>query len=143
MGEVHISIRTRIDDSTGDRQEWSHQYTGIIYQKNDQDIFLRYQESEEQSLGKTTTILKWKKNQLPVLTLIRQGETREKQIYKVGQAYRHLYQTPYGTYEMEIQPSKVSVQMENENQGSIELEYDLLIESQKAGRYQLWIQFHP
>ncbi|WP_339060847.1 DUF1934 domain-containing protein [Tepidibacillus marianensis] len=144
MEQVHIQIKTKIDDSTGEIQQWTHQYTGMIYHKNEKDIYLRYEENEEQSLGKTNTILKWEKNQSPaILKLVRQGETKANQVYQVGRPHRHLYQTPFGTYEMVIQPIKVNVHVEHENQGSIELDYDLFIGDQKAGHYQLWIEYHP
>ena len=144
MSELHVHVQTKIVDHNGDIEEWQHQYQGKLYIKNDRDYYLKYDENEEQSLGKTSTILKWNPMDQPLkIQIIRQGEVKSSQIFEEGKTNLSYYQSPYGTFEMFVSPSKVRIQSDHPNKGNIELEYDLEMDKQKIGRYQLTIQYHP
>ncbi|TCS82084.1 DUF1934 domain-containing protein [Tepidibacillus fermentans] len=143
MKEIQIHIQTKIDYQTGEVEEWQHDYKGTLYLKNDQDIYLKYEDHQDQ-LGKTNTILKWKWSESPTkLSLLRQGETRSHQIFQEGKPHQSFYQTPYGTFAMEIHPLKVKIYSQTWEEGKIELEYDLSIGKQKVGRYQLMVHYRP
>ncbi|MFV9510376.1 DUF1934 domain-containing protein [Tepidibacillus sp. LV47] len=143
MKEIQIHIKTKIAYETGEVEEWRHDYKGMLYLKNDQNLYLKYEDDQEQ-LGKTNTILKWKWNESPAkLTLLRQGETKANQFFQEGKPHQSFYQTPYGAFEMLVYPFKVKIQSQSYEHGEIELEYDLFIGKQKVGRYQLIVHYHP
>lgn len=105
---------------------------GTFYSR-EKDYYIIYNESAISGMEGTTTSLKVESNRV---TLNRMGTQEQKQVFQEGVTDRGLYITPFGTMYMSVIPSKVLIDL-TDSGGSINLEYELMVEQEKVSYNQL------
>lgn len=89
------------------------------YFKENNDFFAVYEETEISGMEGTKTTLKIQPDSL---TIMRKGTTNTNLVFKKGLNHVSLYNTPYGTLEVTVKPSRVSISI-GESGGKVELRY--------------------
>lgn len=139
--EIIITIITKIKYTDNTNEVLKNKYEGLIFLKGN-EYYIRYQETTEHELGKTFTILKWDAINNPKnITIIRQGDTKMKQVYQKGIKDVSEYRNVYGAYEIEVDTNKVTVEEFSDISGKIKLDYDMSVNYQLIGNYKLEIKY--
>lgn len=99
---------------------------GKFYKKED-SYFVVYKETEISGMKGTTTTLKINPNNV---SLLRFGTTRTKMNFKKKTQDVALYDTPYGTLELEFETNDLDVNI-NDNGGCATIDYNLGLIGQK------------
>ncbi|GBF12498.1 DUF1934 domain-containing protein [Tepidibacillus infernus] len=138
--DVTLQVITYIRHPYGEEDRMTFQGKGKLYLK-DESVYLRYEEQLE-DLGKTATIVQWKEAEKdsPVVTIIRQGDVSMKQVFEKGKTWSNAYLSPYGRLELEMITHQVKIEKEW-LKGKIYLSYDVYIDQQKIGHYQVEIEY--
>lgn len=119
-----ISISSKQDDDDAPVEVVT---PGNFYKRNDK-YYAVYKETEISGMKGTTTTLKISPEKF---SLIRMGTTQTKMdFYKKDDRSLSLYDTPYGTLELEIKTNKLKVDMQD-NGGEVFIDYNLSIVGQK------------
>lgn len=118
-----------ISSIQGEKEEDSIQVVtpGSFYLKED-SYYAVYEETEISGMQGTTTTLKIKPEEL---ILLREGTTNANMHFAHGANNLSMYDTPYGTLEMEVITKKINVDV-NEKGGNIAVKYDMNISGQKV-----------
>lgn len=118
-----------ISSIQGEKEEDSIQVVtpGTFYLKDD-SYYAVYEETEISGMQGTTTTLKIKPQEL---ILLREGTTNANMHFVHGVNNLSMYDTPYGTLEMEVITKKINVDV-NEKGGNIAVKYDMNISGQKV-----------
>lgn len=98
---------------------------GEFYERNN-CYYAVYKETEISGMAGTTTTLKMKPDKF---SMIRNGTTSTKMDFEKGKQTFSMYNTPYGTLELEINTKNIQVSM-NGNGGKVHVEYELSISRQ-------------
>lgn len=117
--KVLISVKT-IQLVNGQPEEMELITQGKFY-KNGDSYFAVYDESEISGMKGTQTTLKIGENNI---SIIRKGTTTSNLFFKEGTNHVSLYDTPYGTLEVSVNPKKVMVQVDDDG-GNVELQYKM------------------
>lgn len=112
-----ISVKTK--QSIDGEYETIELITEGKFFKEDNRYMAEYEESEISGMEGTKTTLKIEDNSL---TIIRRGTTNSNLVFKKGVSDRSIYNTPFGSLEVLIKPTKVDIDV-NEKGGKVELEY--------------------
>lgn len=91
------------------------------YYKEGTDYFAVYNETEISGMEGTLTTLKIDQDSL---TIIRKGTTNSNLVFKRHLNHISLYNTPYGTLEVTVKPSRVNIDVDD-NGGKVELKYKM------------------
>jgi uncharacterized beta-barrel protein YwiB (DUF1934 family) len=91
------------------------------YYKEGSNYFAVYNETEISGMDGTMTTLKIDEDSL---TIIRKGTTNSNLVFKRHFNHISLYNTPYGTLEVTVRPSKVQINVDD-NGGKVELKYKM------------------
>ena len=124
---VRVKVWSRQRQKNGDKQTFTNEAEGHLYQKGDA-LYVVYREGEEAGLGSTLT--SWRIEGKHA-TLIRQGETVMKQVLVKGEEQRGSYKTPYGTFELVTRTSALAVAL-NEQGGHLEAVYNVRLAGEKS-----------
>lgn len=106
----------------GEQSEIELTTEGVLYEKNNH-IYIVYEETELSGMEGTTTTLKIESNKRVSIT--RFGSTKNQLIFEEGESYKTLYNTMYGNFPMEVFTNYLSVNLDEQNKGVIEIRYDL------------------
>lgn len=98
---------------------------GEFYEKNN-CYYAIYKETEISGMEGTTTTLKIKSDKFSIL---RRGTTSTKMEFEKGKKTFSLYNTPYGTLELEINTKDLQIVM-NDKGGKVCVQYELNISRQ-------------
>lgn len=140
--EVNIQIHSKTTYENGEIEQISYDTIGQAYKK-DNYYFLRYKEDTQLQLGNTWTIVKWTmEEEQNEVVIIRQGDTKMKQVFKEGFTHQSNYQSQYGVLYMETVTNKIDIQLKTLFKGKINLKYELQIDNQTVGAYDLTIITH-
>lgn len=134
--KVMITVQTTQTDSYGQTEKMEFHSVGQQHIKNN-SIYLIYKESRVSGLADTTTSLRIEPQRV---TLNRMGQTQMKLVFVEGTNHQTTYATPYGNMGAEVFTNKVRVDL-TEHGGSINLEYELILEREKIGDNKLLITF--
>ena len=74
----------------------------------------------------TTTTLKIESNKR--VSINRFGTTKNQLIFEEGESYKTVYNTMYGNFPMEVFTNYLSVNLDEQNKGVIEIRYDLNVD---------------
>jgi len=117
--KVLISVRTvQVVDGQPETVEL---VTEGRYYKKDSDYFAVYDETELSGMEGTTTTLKMERD---ALSIIRRGTTSSNMVFKKDYNHVSMYNTPFGSLEISIKPSKVEINV-GESGGKAQLEYKM------------------
>jgi uncharacterized beta-barrel protein YwiB (DUF1934 family) len=123
-------VRIRIEGRQGG-QETLQLAEADLYPKG-KHFYLRYQEAASE-LGRTTTLLKLESSRLRI---IRQGDVESEQSFIPGERSIGFYQTAQGRLELEMHTHDMSADL-NEGLGSVSWSYDLIVQGEPAGLYEI------
>lgn len=136
MRPVQIIIKSSQQTPSG-RSDMQIQVEGNVTNKNDA-WYVTYKEPEGTGLDNTTTTLKLEDKKV---TLLRTGSTKLKQTFVLGEITHGVYETPYGNFEMQVDPKDVRVEL-LADKGKIYLHYDLDMAGEKIEDQKLNIMFY-
>lgn len=107
---------------------------GYFYKKNNV-YYAVYKETKISGMEGTTTTLKISGQKL---FLIRTGNTTAKMEFDQNKENVSMYNTPYGTLELNIDTIKVNADV-NENGGDVEIDYNMSLSGQSPQYTKLMI----
>lgn len=123
MKQVTIKIKSTQMATDGDKDTIELVTEGKYYEKNN-CLFLVYDESELSGMEGSTTTVKIKDQQV---MMKRFGTNESELVFEQGETHATIYKTPFGSMDMEIITSEVTVAMGENCIDEIELCYDIRI----------------
>ncbi|KOF56661.1 MULTISPECIES: DUF1934 domain-containing protein [Clostridium] len=108
---------------------------GEFYKRND-CYYAVYKETEISGMEGTTTTLKIKPDKFSIL---RMGTTSTKMEFQKDKKTFSLYDTPYGTLELEINTKQLQIDINDEG-GKVSVKYELNISKQSKQLTNLQIE---
>jgi Uncharacterized protein conserved in bacteria len=110
------------------------EYRGILYPKKN-SYYIRYEESDADR-GRCLVTFKWEENGL---TLLRHGEVKAEQSFRLGQRTAGWYSSPAGRLRLEMETLKLAAEYAEEGglPLSIEWQYELWVNDEKTDRFDL------
>lgn len=108
---------------------------GEFYRRND-CYYAVYKETEISGMEGTTTTLKIKPDKFSIL---RMGTTSTKMEFQKDKKTFSLYDTPYGTLELEINTKQLQIDI-NDKGGKVSVKYELNISKQSKQLTNLQIE---
>lgn len=134
---IIVMMKTHIVDGN-EEQTTSFSANGRLFKKNDM-LYIQFQE-ENVEKGAVNQVIKIDDRR--AVTVIRQGVVSMKQQFSEGEKSEGIYRSSLGNMFMETMTKKVDIKInENEQQGTIILYYDLHMQNQFAGNYEVTINF--
>jgi uncharacterized beta-barrel protein YwiB (DUF1934 family) len=91
------------------------------YRKDGDEYFAEYDETEISGMEGTKTTLKIEDD---TFSIIRQGTTTSNLVFRRGVKHTSIYNTPFGSLEVAVNPSKLSIDAD-EKGCSVQLEYKM------------------
>lgn len=143
MKDIMLRIigRQITDDDEVSQDTVEFMTEGKLYMKGD-NTYLIYEESEMSGMEGVTTSLRINKN----------GEVRMKRFgndvmmdtimeFAQGKRFQSLYETPYGSFEMEVLTNKIINNLEPENaKGNLFIDYEVALKGLSEARSLLNIE---
>ncbi|HHY81796.1 MAG TPA: DUF1934 domain-containing protein [Clostridiales bacterium] len=105
---------------------------GRLFQK-DGIYHIEYEESEISGTQGTKTLISINDNSV---FMLRSGTSTSQLLFEKGKRYINSFLTPFGEVQMEIYPTKVEHDI-NEDQGRVDLKYQLAIDGILTGTNEL------
>ncbi|MFB6466272.1 DUF1934 domain-containing protein [Cytobacillus sp. Hz8] len=132
---IQIKVKTMIQNEE-ETQSFELTTFGQYYQK-DQSYYLQYEEVLEE--GTIKTIVKVTEG---AALILRTGAIQMRLPFKLKQRLRGSYETPYGTLDTTTYTKQLEHSLAQENnEGSVDIIYDLAIHGSIAGIYHINITF--
>lgn len=111
---------------------------GKVYERNG-SIYVIYDETEVSGFVGCKTTLKLKDDSVKMKRFGEEGFGTEL-FFKEGERFKSLYDTPYGTFDLEVYTNKVKNNLNHENLlGKIDIEYQISLDGLKEGKNTLTI----
>jgi uncharacterized beta-barrel protein YwiB (DUF1934 family) len=134
---VSVIMKTLISD--GDQKQVIDLSTeGRLFRKAN-GLFLQFKEDNEE-IGTTNQIIKI--DETGTVTVIRQGAVSMKQLFLQGETTEGVYRSPFGTMLMNTMTNHIGTDInEKEAVGIVQLSYQLHMQSEFAGDYEVTINF--
>ncbi|MCT8140061.1 DUF1934 domain-containing protein [Anaerobacillus sp. CMMVII] len=134
---VSVAMKTQITD--GDLRQVNDLATeGRLFRKAS-GLYLQFKE-DNQDVGPVNQIVKIDENS--AVTVIRQGAVSMKQLFLQGEMTEGVYRSSFGTMLMNTTTNKIRTNIDEETGvGSVQLIYQLHMQSQFAGDYEVTIDF--
>lgn len=134
---VSVVMKTQITD--GDQRQVNDLATeGRLYRKAS-GFYLQFKE-DIQDVGPVNQIVKIDENN--AVTVIRQGAVSMKQLFLQGEKTEGVYRSTFATMLMETHTNRMNIEInEDEGIGSVQLSYQLHMQSEYAGDYDVTINF--
>ncbi|WP_139491036.1 DUF1934 domain-containing protein [Brevibacillus dissolubilis] len=129
---LHVRIKQTADGRT-DETKQTHEGKGTA---KGNGWYFTYKEELEEA-GSVNTVYKIEDG---MVSLIRQGQLQMKQLFVKGRTSESVYHSPYGMFEMETHTSKLSVKSEGERPERISIAYQLWMNKQYVGSFELELQ---
>jgi uncharacterized beta-barrel protein YwiB (DUF1934 family) len=126
--KVLITVAAVQQTEEGDESTITLVTEGKYYKKNNA-YYLLYEESAISGMEGTTTSIKAEAGRV---VLNRMGTLQFRQVFEMGQPYRGVYLTSTGFFDVQVLPSRVTVDLDSSG-GSIQLEYDIEVDNQRLG----------
>ncbi|QDI91727.1 DUF1934 domain-containing protein [Salicibibacter halophilus] len=131
---VQVSMKTEVQQG-GERKDIHVNGKGELVEK-ERSTYVTFTE-QLQDIGEVKTVIKIQRRS--ELTIIRSGAVSMRQAYVEGEEKSGSYGTPYGTFETLAKTKQVDVEYPNESLLNVTLDYDLELQGQLAGSYQVAI----
>jgi uncharacterized beta-barrel protein YwiB (DUF1934 family) len=134
---VSVSLKTQITD--GDQnQVFDLSTEGRLFRKAS-GLYLQFKE-ENQEVGPVNQIVKI--GESGTVSVIRQGAVSMKQLFIEGEKTQGVYRSTFATMLMNTTTKQINIDItEKEGLGSIHLSYQLHMQSEFAGNYEVTINF--
>ena len=132
--EVLVTVRGTQTNDLGEKDTIELVTLGNYYLKNS-SYYIVYNETEVSGMKGTVTSVKAESKKV---TLNRMGASEMKHVFEEGVPDESSYVTSFGQFFSSVLPSKVEVDLTDVG-GSINLEYELELDSHKIGYNELCI----
>ena len=109
---------------------------GLLFEK-DGVVYIEYEESEISGKAGTKTIITIDDN---TVSMERSGTSFSQMFFEPGKSYINNFSTPFGAMQMEIYPTRVKYEL-NEEEGRLDLKYQMAIDGRTAGTNELTFLF--
>lgn len=136
MEEKHVLLKIRGTQSDGGEESDIEFFTEGDIMRWGHGWKLSYQESEISGMEGATTVIHAMKEKV---TMHRKGEYGARMEFKKGLPFLGSYQTPYGELRLQLYPTIVRCELEEDGLGEIELKYQLEIGDAGVGVNHLQI----
>ncbi len=134
-----VTVTTRIDYEDGEREILRENYLGV-YSLLDEKPTLEYAESEQDSGELIKTRIQWS-NEAPLEILVeRTGAVSAKNVFRENTIDLCQYQTQLGVLALETETDSVEAKAVA-NRGRLTASYNLKINNEQVGYYQLTIDY--
>jgi len=134
-GEVSFYLRSKKDK---DITETSYETPGTLYKKSDKN-FLFFEETNIEDNSKTKCRIEFDDEKIRIR---RDGQIIIEQTYATQKIMDGYVKTPYGELPTRAKTHRYQLMEESDSKLVIGLAYDLFIAEDKAGKYELKIQFN-
>jgi len=135
--DVLIKLTSTINSANCEQEVNQYETDGKLYLK-DGEIYLRYKEGSE--LGNTWTIVKWNPKHLDKVKIVRQGDIKAEQIFQKDYIHNTFYYNPHGRFAMKTITRDIQIAGNNQ-QGNIKLQYELFLNEQNVGEFNININY--
>ncbi len=134
---VSVTMKTRI--TVGDESQVNDLSTeGKLFCKEN-GFYLQFKE-EIAEVGTVNQIIKIDAEN--AVTVLRQGAVSMKQLFLQGETTEGVYRSPFGAMLMNTKTKQIDVKIvDHQQSGTIQLSYQLHIQSEFAGDYEVTITF--
>lgn len=130
---VSIQSCARRDDES---EEPISMLTAGTLALDDETAAVTYQELLDESIPPQTVVVTAKDDSV---IMQRDGDYATQMVFRRGQRYEGVYQTPYGSMDMAIFCTRLYYDL-NDNGGTIDLIYQMDLNGQFAGMHQMHMQ---
>lgn len=130
---VSIQSCARRDDES---EEPISMLTAGTLALDDETAAVTYQELLDESIPPQTVVVTAKDDSV---IMQRDGDYATQMVFRRGQRYEGVYQTPYGSMDMAIFCTRLQYDL-NDNGGTIDLIYQMDLNGQFAGMHQMHMQ---
>ncbi|MBB6450503.1 uncharacterized beta-barrel protein YwiB (DUF1934 family) [Geomicrobium halophilum] len=131
---IHVSMSTKVKQ--GDEHKDLHVNGDGELVEKEQSTYVTFTE-QLQDIGEVKTVIKIQQD---TLTIIRQGAVSMRQAYMEGKETEGSYSTPYGSFQTLAKTKRVQVEYPEDAVVNIQIAYDLELQGQNAGFYQVTIE---
>jgi len=136
MKDVLVKIKSRqINNETGE-DEMEFVTEAKLYRRNG-TIYLLYDESEFSGTPGCKTRLRLRGQELQMKRLGEGAGIGNEILFKKGQRFTGLYDTPFGPIELEVLTNELANDITEEGKGSIDVDYDVSLKGLAEGRNTL------
>lgn len=124
VNKAVIKINTTQFDNKGNSDKVEFTTVGEATLKNN-NLYLKYEESELSGMKGTTTIIKISEENI---LINRFGSTVSKMEFKKGLRFKTQYKAQAGTLSMELVTNKIDIDVDkNVGKGSVKIDYNITI----------------
>ncbi|GAA4720498.1 DUF1934 domain-containing protein [Brevibacillus fulvus] len=131
--QIQLAVTHQANGQT-EQTRYSYQGRGT---KKENGWYFSYPESLE-GVGTIQTVLKVGEADV---TLLRQGKLQMKQLFAKGKTSETIYNSPMGPLTMETHTRKVKIKREADRPAQLLLAYQVWLNGQYAGDYELHLLF--
>lgn len=131
--QLHLVVTHSVEGQT---EETRQEYHGLGVKKGN-GWYFSYKEDME-GVKNVSTVLKIGNSDV---TLLRQGSLQMKQLFAQGQSSESSYHSPFGQFFMETHTRHLQIEREKDRPARIKISYQLWMNRQYAGDYELELQF--
>lgn len=136
MKDVLVKIKSRqINNETGE-DEMEFVTEAKLYRRNG-TIYLLYDESEFSGTPGCKTRLRLRGQELQMKRLGEGAGIGNEILFKKGQRFTGLYDTPFGPIELEVLTNELANDITEEGKGSVDVDYDVSLKGLAEGRNTL------
>ena len=136
MKDVVVKIKSRqINNETGE-DEMEFVTEAKLYRRNGA-VYLLYDESEFSGIPGCKTRLRLRGQELQMKRLGEGAGVGNEILFKKGQRFTGLYDTPFGPIELEVLTNELANDITEEGKGSIDVDYDVSLKGLAEGRNTL------
>lgn len=134
--KVILSIRGNQVNPDGEDNRIELITEGRLYKKGNA-YYIEYEESAISGLEGTKTLIMVEDRRI---FLERTGAHESRFVFEKGRKYVNYYETPFGSLEMGIFPTRIDSDMD-ESQGKLGVKYELDISGKYAGSNELMVSY--
>lgn len=136
-----LSIQGQQIYSPNEEPEVTQLVTEAVMTLTEEEITLRYEETELTGLEGTTTTFSIRPG---FVTLLRQGQVNSEMVFEQGRRHLSMYSTPYGTMSVGVNTRRMLIELD-ETGGNLEIDYSLEINHAVASEniFSVFVKVKP
>lgn len=136
-----LSIQGQQIYSPNEEPEVTQLVTEAVMTLTEEEITLRYEETELTGLEGTTTTISVRPG---FVTLLRQGQVNSEMVFEQGRRHLSMYSTPYGTMSVGINTRRMVIELD-ETGGNLEVDYSLEVNHAVASEniFSVFVKVKP
>lgn len=136
MKNVMLKIEGKQKTSDGEENVIELTTEGKLYEKENA-VYLVYEESQISGLEGSTTTVKLAKDKI---SMKRYGSASSEMVFEKGKRYKAEYNTPFGTFGMEVLTMEMDYHINDASKGNVYIEYHVSLQGLTESSNQLNIK---